>query len=191
MDVYREQLKRKILWITRSSILIALLIILQVATAPLGQFVTGSIVNLILAVSVMTCGLATGLSVAAISPVMAKLWGIGLLWSLIPFIAAGNIVFVILWHCIGNRNMGHKCTAYVVALIAAAIAKFLVLYIGIVRVAIPMILSLPEQQAAVISIIFSIPQLITALIGGGIAALLLPALKSATGENQQRHCDKI
>jgi len=174
--------KDKLFWITRSSILIALLIVLQAVTAPLGQFVTGPIVNLMLIISVMTCGLATGLSVAAASPVIAKLLGIGPLWSLVPFIAAGNIVSVVLWHYIGNRNMGHKYAAYVAALVTAAVAKFLVIYIGIVKIAVPMILGLPEQQAAVVSIMFSIPQLINPLIGGVLATILLPMLKNAIGE---------
>ena len=88
--------KRNILWITRTAIFIALLIVLQAATAPLGNIiVTGTIVNLLLIVSVMSCGLASGLTVAAISPVMAKFLGIGPLWSLIPFIAAGNAALVL------------------------------------------------------------------------------------------------
>jgi len=173
--------KDKIFWITRSSIFIALLIALQVVTAPLGNIiVTGSIVNLVLIISVMTCGLAPGLSVAAISPVMAKFVGIGPLWSLVPFISAGNIVLVILWHYIGNRNMGHKYAAYVTALVIAAIAKFLVLYVGILKIAV-LILGLPEQQVAVISIMYPIMQLITALIGGILATILLPVLKNAIG----------
>ena len=97
--------KNTIRWITRTAVFIALLIVLQMATAPLGNIlITGSIVNLLLIISVMTCGLASGLSVAVISPVMAKLLGIGPLWSLIPFIAAGNIVLVLLWHFIGNGD---------------------------------------------------------------------------------------
>ena len=43
--------------ITRTAILIALLIALQAATRPLAnQFVTGSCVNLVLAVAAMLCG---------------------------------------------------------------------------------------------------------------------------------------
>ena len=112
---------------------------------------------------------------------MAKLIGIGTLWSLIPFIIAGNTVFVFVWHYIGNRNMVRKNAAVITAFICAAIAKFLVLYIGIVRIAIPVFLGLPEQQAAVISYMFSIPQLITALVGGILAIVLLPTLKKAIG----------
>ena len=173
--------KEKIFWITHTAIFIALLVVLQAATAPLGNiFITGTIVNLLLIVSVMTCGLASGLSVAVISPIMAKFIGIGPLWILIPFIAAGNIVLILLWHFVGNQNRGHKHVAYITALITAATAKFFVLYIGIVQIAIPLFLGLPEQQASVISHMFSIPQLITASAGGIIAAMILPSLKKAT-----------
>lgn len=170
--------KHNILWITRTAIFIALLIVLQAATVPLGNsIVTGSIVNMLLIVSVMTCGLASGLTVAAVSPVMAKFLGIGPLWTLIPFIMFGNVVLVLLWHFIGNRNMGKRYTAYIAALISATVAKFLALYIGIVQIAIPVFLGLPEPQAAVISNMFSIPQLITALVGGVLAMMLFPRLK--------------
>ena len=83
-------------------------------------------------------------------------------------------------HFVGNRSIGgKKYTAYIVALIAAAITKFLVLYVGIVQIAVPIFLGLPEPQAAVISNMFSIPQLITALVGGALAVILFPRLKKA------------
>jgi hypothetical protein len=172
--------KQSISWIVQTAVFIALLIVLQAATAPLGNIiVTGSIVNFLLIDSVMACGLSSGLTVAAVSPVMAKLLGIGPLWSLIPFIAAGNVVLVLLWHFIGNRRMGHRYTARVAALLCGAATKFLVLYIGIVKIAIPLFLGLPEPQAAVISGMFSIPQLITTLIGGALAIALFPRLQKA------------
>lgn len=127
----------------------------------------------------MTCGMMSGLCVAVISPIMAKLIGIGPLWSLIPFIVTGNITLVLIWHFIGNRHWGHTYTAKTIALAAAAAAKFLVLYIGIVQIAVPLLLKLPEPQAAVISSMFSIPQLVTALLGGGMALLVLTPLKKA------------
>ena len=179
--------RSKTFWITRTAIYIALLIVLQYATAPLGNTIaTGSMVNLLLIVAVMTCGLASGLSVAAVSPIMAMLLGIGpLIWSLVVFIIAGNITLVLLWHFIGNRNIGHRQKNYVIALLSAAIAKFLVLYIGIVRLAIPMLLGLPEQQGAVVSGMFSIPQLITAIIGGMLAIAMLPILQKVDGERRE------
>ena len=173
-------MSKHVLWITRTAIFIALLVVLQIVTSALGNtLVTGSIVNMILIVSVMTCGLSTGAVVAFLSPIFAKLLGIGPLWTLIPFIMAGNIVLVSIWHLIGNRKFEKQIIPYVISLIAAAIAKFLVLYFGIVKIAIPVMLQLPEPQASVISNTFSIPQLFTALIGGVIAAMILPVLKKA------------
>ena len=173
---------KKVLWLTRTAVLLALLIVMQAVTMTLGNsIVTGSIVNLILIISVMTCGLSTGITIAVISPFMAKLFGIGPFWSLIPFIAVGSIILVLIWHIIGNRDLRSKYIAYVLALITAALAKALFLYLGIVRIAIPFILELPEQQAAAISGMFSVSQLITASIGGVCATIILSTLKKAIG----------
>ncbi len=176
--------QEKTLWITRTAIFVALLVVLQAATAALGNtIITGAVVNMLLVVSVMTCGMMSGLCAAVISPIMAKLIGIGPLWSLIPFIVAGNITLVLIWHFIGNRHWGQKYTSLIIALAAAAAAKFLA--IGIVQIAVPLLLKLPEPQAAVISSMFSIPQLITALLGGGMALLVLTPLKRAIEGGQK------
>lgn len=173
-------MNRKILWITRTAVLAALLIVMQASTSAFGStLVTGSVVNLILIISVMTCGLSTGLTVAAISPICAKFIGIGPFWTLIPFIILGNLVLVLLWHLIGNRKFGRANMPHIVALVAAAASKFAVLYIGIVQIAVPVFLKLPQPKAAVISNTFSVPQLITALIGGALAFIILPVLKRA------------
>ena len=173
----------RILWITQTAAFTALLIVLQAATAPLGNaLVTGSIVNMLLIISVMTGGRLSGLSVAVLSPAAAKFFGIGPLWSLIPFIVAGNIVLILLWHWIGNRKGGRGYLAQGLALVTAAAAKFFVLYFGIVKLAVPLLLKLPEPQAGVVSNLFSIHQLITASIGGAAALMILPVLKKAIKE---------
>lgn len=172
--------KKSALWVTRTALFTALLIVMQAVTAPLGnQLVTGSIVNLVLIISVMTCGLTSGLSVAVVSPVLAKLFGIGPLWTIIPFIILGNMVLVAIWYFIGNREIVNKNVSRLIALAAAAICKFAVLYLGIVRIAIPLFLNLPEKQVPVISTMFTFPQLITASIGGAVAFLILPVIKKA------------
>lgn len=174
--------KKRILWITRTAILIALLVVIQVTTAGFGiTLLTGSLVNLILIVSVMTCGFSCGLVVAVISPIIAKLVGIGPFWVLIPFIAVGNAVLIIVWHLVARRTFKESYSGSVVALVTGAVAKFLVLYLSIVQMMIPL-LNLPEKQASAISAIFSVPQLFTALIGGVIAMLIIPIVKKATGK---------
>lgn len=173
--------KNRIQWITRTAIMLALLITLQAVTAPFGvSLLTGSLVNMMLVVSVLVCGLSAGLTVAVISPIVAKLLGIGPLWSIIPFIVVGNCVLVLLWYFLVNHLLKGKQWGYFVALVVGAVAKFLVLYFSIVRLMIPLFLNLPEKQASVLSATFSVSQLFTALIGGTLASILLPIIKKAT-----------
>lgn len=172
--------RKQILWITRTAIFVALLIVIQAVTVSFGTpLITGSLVNLILIVAVMTCGLSSGLTVAVISPIFAKLVGIGPLWSLIPFIALGNFVLILIWHFISKRAFKEKPLGYFVALVAGALGKFLVLYLSIVQMMIPLFLKLPAKQAGVISATFSLTQLFTALIGGAAAIMVLPIIKKA------------
>ena len=170
----------KVLWITRTALFLALLVILQWATVPLGNnFITGSIVNMMLILSVMINGIASGLAIAAVSPILPTMLGFGPIWPIVPFISAGNMALVTLWYIIGNRGMHSKYIAYVLALVAAALAKFSVLYFGIVKLAIPYLFNVPGPQAAVMSMLFSYPQIITASIGGALAIVLLPPLMKA------------
>ena len=95
-------MKKRILWITRTAVMMALLIALQWATSGLGQFVTGSCVNAVQVVATLVGGLWSGVAVALLSPLCAFLLGIGpKLIQLIPAIALGNAVLVllVLVHC--------------------------------------------------------------------------------------------
>ncbi len=173
--------KHRIIWITRTAIFLALLIVIQAVTAPFGiPLITGSLVNLILIVTVMTCGFYSGLVVAVISPIVATLIGIGPMWVFVPFIALGNFVLILLWYIVSKRIFKEKLVGSFVALVVGAVCKFLVLYLSIVQVMIPFFLNLPEKKAEVLSATFSLPQLFTALIGGVVAIIVLPIVKKAT-----------
>ena len=58
-------MKKQILWITETAVMLALLVTLQALTKAAGQYVTGSCVNLILAVTALTAGLGSGAAVAS------------------------------------------------------------------------------------------------------------------------------
>ena len=64
---------KKMLWITETAVMLALLISLQALTKSSGQLVTGSFVNAVLAVTALTAGLYSGITVAIISPILAYL----------------------------------------------------------------------------------------------------------------------
>ena len=161
--------------IARTAILIALLVALQYVTRPLGQLVTGSCVNLILAVAAMLCGVWSGVIVAVVSPFFAYLLGISPQIWLAPAIACGNAVYVVVIALLSKKIDGVRGGAAGVA--AAAVCKFVVLYLVVVRLFIPMG-NLPAKVAAQ----FSWPQLVTALIGGCLALAIVPALKKALRE---------
>lgn len=171
-------MNKKLLWITRTAIFIALIIVVQVVTKPAGQFVTGSLVNLILLVSVFTAGLASGITVAALSPVFAFFVGIGPAFvHLVPVVALGNIVLVWLAYLLAGSEASTLRTAIGIAV--GAVAKFLVLWVGIVQLLLPNIPGIKEKQIQAMTAAFSWPQLVTALIGGAVCLCVLPVLKKA------------
>ena len=169
---------KRILWITETAVMTALLIVLQTATKAGGQYVTGSCVNAVLAVSVLAVGVWSGAVVALLSPFFAFLLGIGpQLLPIVPSIAVGNLVFVLLLGFLaGEREtpLWRKGAAWALA----AGAKFAVLYLLVVKL-LCTVLPLKEPQIAAFSVMFSYPQLITALVGGAAGLLLAPALRRA------------
>ena len=183
-------MNKKLIRVTGSAVMTALIIVIQLVTAPLGlQYVTGPLVNYVLIVNSIIFGLPSGIAVACVSPAAAFLFGIGSSFPLlIPFIMLGNISLVIVWR-VYNVG-GDKAVFKFIAPSSAASVKCLVLYLGIVRVAVPFILNLNENQAAAVSSMFSINQFLTAILGGLLALLTLPTLLKASGSIFSERSDK-
>ena len=121
-------MNKKIFRITEAAIMLALLVALQAVTKPLGQLVTGSCVNGVLALTVLLVGMSGGITVALISPVFAFLFGIAPnLVTVLP-IMAGNVCFVVLLRLIAGKTL-KPIWRKPVALAAAAGVKFAVLYL--------------------------------------------------------------
>lgn len=178
-------MNKKIRWITETAIMLALLVTLQTLTKPLGQLVTGSCVNAVLAVSALVGGLASGLTVALISPVLAFLLGIAPQILTVPAIMAGNAVYVVLL-CVLADKSGKNLVKQGVAWIVAAAAKFAALYLIVVKIICGVMAegllaagTLKEPMLKALPATFSWPQLFTALIGGAVALLIVPVLRKA------------
>ena len=178
-------MNKKIRWITETAVMLALLVCLQAVTKPMGQLVTGSCVNTVLAVSALVGGLSCGLTVAVCSPVLAYLLGIAPQILTVPAIMAGNCVFVVLLSLLADKS-GKNLVKQVIAWLVAAGAKFASLYAIVVllicgvlsesllasgMMKAPMLKALPAT--------FSWPQLFTALIGGAVALLIVPMVRKA------------
>ena len=178
-------MNKKVRWITEAAVMLALLVTLQALTKPMGQMVTGSFVNAVLAVTVLLAGLYSGITVALISPVLAYLLGIAPQILTVPAIMVGNSVYVILLYFIAGKD-SKQIIRQIAAWLAAAAAKFAALYAivvwlicgvfsesllasGVLKA--PMLKALPAT--------FSWPQLFTALIGGAVALVIVPVLRKA------------
>ena len=185
---YRNEewiMNKKIRWITETAIMLALLVTLQALTKPMGQLVTGSCVNGVLAVAALVGGLGSGLTVALISPVLAFLLGIAPQILTVPAIMVGNSVYVILLSLLADVTGKNKVRQIVAWLVAAA-AKFAALYFVVVKLICGVLASnllasgaLKEPMLKALPATFSWPQLITALIGGAVALLIVPVLRKA------------
>ena len=178
-------MNKKIRFITETAVMLALLVSLQALTKPMGQLVTGSCVNAILAVSALVGGLSSGLVVALVSPVLAFLLGIAPQILTVPAIMAGNAVYVVLLSLLADKN-GKNMVKQIVAWVVAAAAKFVTLYLIVVKVICGVMAAsllaagtLKEPMLKALPATFSWPQLFTALIGGAVALVIVPTLRKA------------
>lgn len=181
-------MNKKIKTITETAAMLALLICLQwvgsMMPDTIKQIVTGTFVNCVLAVTVLIVGLGGGITVALISPVCAFLLGIAPnLVTVIP-IMIGNTCYVVLLKLLMGKTWHQP-----VALITAAAVKFGVLYLLVVKVicglASGALLGKKLGDTAVLAppmlkmlpVMFTWPQLITALTGGVLALLIVPVVR--------------
>lgn len=183
-------MNKRILWITETAVLLALLIALQAITKPLGQLVTGSCVNLILAVSALLVGMSSGITIALISPIFAFLLDIAPNFVTIIPIMLGNAAFVTLLRLIAG-NSHNPLWRQPLALVTAATAKFALLYLLVVKVICGLasgsllgkklgdIVVLAPPMLKLLPAMFTWSQLVTALIGGAIALTITPILRRA------------
>ena len=167
---------KKTSWIARTAICLALLLCLQFATKSLGQLVTGSCVNLVIAMAALIGGLWSGVAVAAVSPFCAYLLGIGL----VPCVALGNAVYALAFGGLVRAFLlKKKVLAAIISMVLGAALKFLALYLVLVKLVAPNVV--PQAKYAVVTASFTWPQLITALIGGALALLVGPLVMKALG----------
>lgn len=189
-------MREKVLWITRTGVMLALLIAVQAVTQSFGQqLLTGTCVNTMLVLAVLLCGLSSGLTVAVISPVAAFLLGIAPnLITVIP-IMLGNACYVTVMHLMLGKSL-KPFWKQPLALIAAAGLKFGILYLLVVKVICGVasgallgqklgdVVVLATAMLEKLPAMFTWPQLITALAGGAAALFVLPIQQKAMRRRQ-------
>jgi hypothetical protein len=150
-------------WLSRTAILLAIALVFQMGGFP--QFITGPLINTVLYLAAMIVGWQGGMLIGILTPVIASIRGIlpPPLTPLIPFIALGNSILVILFFWLLSKNK-------IAGIIIASLVKFLLLVSAV---------KLVVQVPPAIAQMMSLPQLITALAGGAIALVLAHFFKKA------------
>lgn len=162
----RDSQSRRIRWISRTALLFALTLVIQMLGLP--QFFTGPLVNAILLLAVLFDGVLSGVVIGLFTPWVAFSRGIlpPPLGPMIPFIMIGNATLVIvfgLW-IMKRKNLGTS----IAGIATGSVIKYLILSRAVIFV-----VEVPPPVAQ----IMQTPQLITALVGGAIALLVDQALK--------------
>jgi len=164
-------------FLTRTALILALTVAFQMirpllSLPPLmSNYIVGSLVNASLAVASVLVGAWSGIVISIFAPVIALMQQHIVFPWLVPIIAGGNIVFVLIYGWWYRKNKG-------VGILLASVLKFSFLYF-LVSTAVR-ILVVPEPAASTLSLMFGWPQLVTA-VAGGLAAL--PVIKRIGGED--------
>ncbi len=183
----------KLIWITQTALLIALIVLAQllskvippfvIGVVPVSQFVTGSLVNLVLIIGAYMTGMSSAGTAALISPVLAAFFGIipGHFVPMVPVVMAGNLVIVfITWLCFRASNGLSKNSSFVLNVLGigiGALLKCAVMWSATSKIIVPMFKVSKKAAPALVAAV-SAPQFITAAIGGVLALLIIPTMRS-------------
>lgn len=162
--------------LARSAVLLALALVFQnlrlipgFAQWPQNVFVIGSLVNLVLFFAVQFAGLDGAAIIALITPVVAFLQGHIKFAPLMPLIMAGNLALCIIFYYVMKVNK-------YAAVALSSVIKWLLLFYGS-RLVAGYVLNLSGPQFDALVAGFNVPQLVTALIGGFLFIIIMPAFK--------------
>ncbi len=147
--------------LTRTAILLAIALVFQFVK--MGQLITGSGINAVLIIASQMCGLPWAAAIGLITPFMAVVLGVTppVMIVVVPYIVCGNVLYVLTYSLLKKRSR-------IVGVGVAALLKFGLLY-SVVNYFLTV---KPPIKAAL-----SFPQLLTALIGGIIALIIIKVLE--------------
>lgn len=151
--------------LVRGAMLIALTVVLQslrlfIPLPPMASmFFIGTLVNMMLAVTVRLAGLKTALLAVVLLPFFAYLQGQLPIPLLIPVVTGGNAVFVLICHWAWHRG-----------LMLAPLAKTICMFTS--NLVLLKVLALPEKMVFAIGFMMGWPQMVTGICGILLARLI-------------------
>ena len=166
-------MKNKTKFLTRTALLLAVAIAFQFfgRFIPYNNFIVGPVVNAVLIIATAIAGFWSGTAIAIIAPLVSAFTNKAAIAPLVlgfsPFIIFGNFILVLSFYLFRKKSR-------VAGIITGAVLKF-----GFLYAAISIFTSVVQMKPAVattLTNLFSWPQLITAVIGGAIALVVLMAV---------------
>lgn len=145
-------------------------LVLYLPTVISSQIITGTLVNMTLILATLLIGPYVAIVLGLMPSGLALLSGLLPLplAPMIPFIIIGNIILIGVYHYLGEKN-------FIASIFTAAFLKFLFLFsTGYILGA--MLLN-SEQASVMIASVFGWTQLLTAILGGFSAFLVLSILR--------------
>ena len=168
-------------FITRTGMLLALTVVFQMVgraiPAPANSFITGTLVNACLLVATLFGGLWSGIIISILAPFTSLINNHAAIASaLLPFapvVALGNVALVVAFYMFRNKSK-------IGGIAIGTAVKFLILYGGILGffklLEVTGVTQLAKFKPVMI-VLFSYPQIITALLGGVIALIVIQLLR--------------
>lgn len=150
-----------------TGMLLAMGLVFQIGFRQFGQPVVGTLVNMILIMAVLMVGVPSAVLIGVTTPVVAFLLGISPLMPLIPIIAVGNCLLVVMFSVTDSLLYKYEWRQFANGVVAA-IFKFIFFFIAI-RSLLPLFIAKVPPK---IYIAFGISQLYTAIAGATLAVIL-------------------
>lgn len=169
-------MKKPVLLMSLSAMLIALLLVVQLVFSSLGQFYVGPLVNLLLILAALFLNRYSAMIAAFLSPLIAFSLGIGTtLFVLVPWIAIGNFLLVIV--VIVARKLITKFHYFqmILVVVIGLFVKISFYWITLATFIIPS-LALPDAAKLTLIYTFTWSQVITGIIGLGLTSIVYPLL---------------
>lgn len=162
--------------IVKTSMLLAIAIVIQLlgrSFPQINQFLVGPLINAILILATFICDTKWGVLTGLLTPILA--WLVGQLPApmapFIPFIIIGNLVYVIAFGVLSKYKYGKY-----IGILVGSFVKYLFLSFSATKVVYLLDVNIPKKVLEKLAIMMSTPQLVTAIIGGIFALILITLL---------------
>lgn len=173
--------------ITVTAIMVALCVVVQLFKNPGTIPITGGLINLILIVDTLYCGLASGIILSAVAPITSFIITqspiIAAVPMILPFIMIGNIVIVLFAWAVRCKKL--ELNLLPISLVVGSFAKWGVMTLSIVKWVLPTFGSnLAPKVYNMATVTYSTTQLYAALAGTTLTCVIWPIVRLGIKRNK-------